>query len=159
MAAEGTTCCNVSSDSLSSWELSHIASWSATRRLWTAFQLFLHTHTHTHTLPLWSSASLQKARAFVSEIPSTWPSAFLFPAAARLHCNRARDHTPATHPHHLTETGARSCRTYSPTGRKSATTICLPDLWTTLNLNGCKARYEGRNRVMMNIKINIKINR
>ncbi len=26
--------------------------------------------------------------------------------------------------------------------RKSATAICIPGLWTTLNLNGCKARYH-----------------
>ncbi len=36
--------------------------------------------------------------------------------------------------------------------RKSATAICAPGLWTTLNLKGCKARYQRVIRMLVSFK-------
>ncbi len=56
------------------------------------------------------------------------------------------NHAPlATYPHRPTQDGKPSGLQPPPPPfleRKSATVICVPGLWITLNLKGCNARYQ-----------------
>ncbi len=55
------------------------------------------------------------------------------------------NHAPlATYPHRPTQAGKPSGLQPPPPflERKSATVICVPGLWITLNLKGCNARYQ-----------------
>ncbi len=56
------------------------------------------------------------------------------------------NHAPlATYPHRPTQAGKPSGLQPPPPPfleRKSATVICVPGLWITLNLKGCNARYQ-----------------